>query len=284
MRKIALKIIILIPMIFILLGTFYTTYVYADAGPKPSISIRAKNMPDNLCYMDLLIEGKPSSMLNAKFNDPKYNQELVAKLKEYYDGEMSSLLVNNLSRTHGDIICNVKNGECSLQYSYMVPNRFKIIVVSEDGSVKVSNLIERKAFESIIFFDYKNSTAHEVPLIIAYIFPFLFTCLITLIIEGIILVLFRFSIKENIKAFILINILTQVFLYVMISVGMYVLGSLFAILFYLFAEIIIFIIEAILFSKLLKNHTVLRRVIYSITSNIASFFVGPLVGVLLIMF
>jgi len=70
----------------------------------------------------------------------------------------------------------------------------------------------------------------------------------------------------------------------MISVGMYVLGSLFAILFYLFAEIIIFIIEAILFSKLLKNHTVLRRVIYSITSNIASFFVGPLVGVLLIMF
>lgn len=273
------KKIMFILSIIIFINVFYSTYVYADAGPKPSITIIGKNMPDNLCYMDLLVETN-SSGFDIRFADSKYNQKLVDKLKNYHDGKMRSLLVNSCSHTFGDIICYVKNGECNLQFSYMVPDKFKIIVVSEDGSIKVSNLIERKAYDTIINFDYKSSKAYEMPLIIAYIFPLLLTCFITLMTEGMILILFRFNIKENLKAFILINIITQVFLYIMISIGMYILGILSATLFYLLAEIFIFIIEAILYSKLLNNHSKLRRIICSITSNFASFITATLFFIL----
>ena len=30
--------------------------VFADVGPKPSITVNAVNMPESECYMDLLVE------------------------------------------------------------------------------------------------------------------------------------------------------------------------------------------------------------------------------------
>ncbi|NLI93958.1 MAG: hypothetical protein GX434_17705 [Peptococcaceae bacterium] len=263
--------------VLILLVILQTNAVYADAGPKPSIVIEAKNMPDKLCYMDLLVERQASATINNEFDSPKYNQKLVSMLKEYHQDGMSPLLVNGLMRTHGDIICDIKNGESTTNYSYMVPDQFKIIMVSEDGNTVVSNLIERKSFNSVVSFDYTASKGNEVPFYKNIFLPFILTCIITILIEGIVLFLFRFNLRENMKAFLLINISTQILLYIMISLGMTMLGIIGALFFYLLAEMIIFILEAILFCRFLTQHSKVRRIVYSITSNFASFSVPLLV-------
>lgn len=100
------------------------------------------------------------------------------------------------------------------------------------------------------------------------------TFIATFIIEGFILILFRFNLKQNWKPFLVINVITLVSLNFLIFVTMYYLGSFFAAFIYILFEIVIFITEAILFAKYLKQHSKLRRVMYALTANIASFIFG----------
>jgi len=60
--------------------------VYADAGPKPSITIKAKNMPDAICYIDLLVYDSSSNVserIKDKYGEPRYNQLLINKLIDF---------------------------------------------------------------------------------------------------------------------------------------------------------------------------------------------------------
>lgn len=263
------KIFLCLPMI-ILIFMLQANVVYADAGPKPSIVINAINMPDKLCYMDLLVEGQTSKVTKNQFGDSKYNQRLMSILREYHEDGMSSLLVNDLMHTYGDIICQTSKGKCTMNYNYRVPDKFKIIVVSDDGNIVISNLINRKSYDSIIHFDYQSAKANEG----TFYLPFLLTYILTLLTEGIILYLFKFNIRENIKVFLIVNTLTQIFLYFMISLGMNGLGTFGGFALSIISEIIILIVEAFLFAKILKGHSKRRRILYSITSNVASFIVG----------
>lgn len=266
-------------LIFIACCFLYTDIVNADAGPKPSITVRAKNMPDTECYMDLLVKDPSYKIDPNYFNEPKYNQELVTRLKNYYENGWRPLLAGGNRLTHGDIICDVKDGKCTLNYTYSVPNRFKIIVVTGDGDIVVSNEINRKGFDSIIYFDFETGKAVEGPLLISYLLAFLVTCSITLITEGLVLRLFGFSIRKNLKPLLLINIATQILLIIQVSFGMYIMGILGALFFLLLAEILILIFESILFANLLKQHSKPRRVMFSITANIASFIAGIIITI-----
>jgi hypothetical protein len=53
-------------------------------------------------------------------------------------------------------------------------------------------------------------------------------------------------------------------------------GTLIALLVYIPFEIVIFILEAMAFKRFLKEHTAIRRVLFSITANILSFVVGAI--------
>lgn len=103
---------------------------------------------------------------------------------------------------------------------------------------------------------------------------FLITYPTTLLIEGLILVLFGFSLKKNWKSFVIINLITQVLLTFIIFRTMYKQGSMAAILFYIPIEILIVIIEVKLFNKYLVEHSKSRRVSFAIVTNIVSFLVG----------
>lgn len=264
----------LVLFLIILLCSTALVIGHADAGPKPSITVVMKNMPDIVCYADLLIKVEYDPGRSNKFNQLKYNQMLVEKLVKYNVEGWIPIVTNGLYRVYGDIICEIKNEKCVMNFSYIAPDKFKIIVVTESGEVVVSNEVKKRAFNSIIYFDFKTGEAEEGPLLISYILQFITTCILTLIMEGMVLLLFRFNLKKNLKPFLAINILTQVLLTVIIFWGMYSMGIFGAIILYLFAEIIIFMLEARLFAKYLREHSESRRVIFSITANILSFFLG----------
>jgi len=250
----------------------------ADVGPKPSITVNAENMPDDICYMDLLVEGLSGEPDVNSFSDQKYNKELVRRLKDYNVNGWSSITVSGKIFMFGDILCEIEDGKCTLDYGYRVPDEFKIIVVTKNGDTVVSNKIKRRAYNSTVYFDFKTGKATEEHLFIPYILQFLTTCSITIVIEGLVLLLFRFKLRENLKPFLSINIATQVLLSLLIFYGMYTKGILAALLMYILTEIFIFVFESVLFARFLKQHSKVRRVMFSLTANTVSFITGIIIA------
>ena len=151
--------------------------------------------------------------------------------------------------------------------------------MSEDGAVAVSNVVERKAFESTIDFDYAARSARERSIPLQLASQFAFTLAATLLIEGLLLLLFRFSLKLNWKPFLFVNLGTQMALYALIAVVTYRLGALFGMLAYLFSEWLVLVVETLLYVALLKGQSKLRRAGYGITANLASFVAGMAIAI-----
>ncbi len=147
-------------------------------------------------------------------------------------------------------------------------------MVSSDGRTVVSNEVIRKAFNSKVNFDYSTANANEKSAALSYLFQFIITVISTIIIEGIILLIFGFNLKLNLKPFLVINLITQVLLTTGIILAMKSNGTFFATFVYILAEISIFIIESVLFSIFLRQHSKLRRVFYALAANWVSFIAG----------
>ena len=260
--------------LILLLLILIPSVVLADVGPKPSININAINMPDSMSYMDLLVEVSDAGETDPEFLENEYNQNMVMILSSYYSEGWGSAVVNQERIIFDDIRCNVTDGECVKHFGYMPPDRFKIIVVSEDGNIVVSNIIERKAFDSTIDFNYENGFAEEREVVSTILLQFLITFSLTLLIEGLLLIAFRFSFKKYWLLVLLVNLLTQIILTMAISLAMLTAGLFLAMLAYFLAEFIILIIEGIIYGFTLKQHKAGRRILYALTANIVSFVVG----------
>jgi len=265
--------------------------VSADAGPKASITVRVENLPEGEVYLDLLIEQPPIEDGEYGYRygeyewgvDPDYyDQKMLSILKAYNVGGWRPMLVTGSTLPMwGELRLNTRDGSAVSEFGYMgVPNRFKIIAVSESGEVVVSNVIDKRTFESVVFFDFSTGVAKEQAPMLPWIKRFAIALAVTLIIEGLILLLFRFSLKQNWKPFLLINIFTQIGLHLGIVLTQLALGTFFAFAAYIILEVIILIVEAVLFAKFLKQHSKLRRVMYAITANILSFIAGIFIFVL----
>lgn len=271
---------IVIILLSISLNVFlFSINVYADNGPKPSINIIAENMPEEICYMDLLINYSDVDNFDNLDDISKYNRDMFNTLKEYKDEDWRPAIATGTRvPLHGDIICDVDNGISHLQYSYVgVPDYFKIIVVTESNQIVVSNAIERKAFQSTVYFDFEKGTAYEKSLIVSYLLQFIMTFIPTILIEGLLLLAFGFSIRRNYKPFIFINGLTQVLLTVVVLVSMLTDGTLIGLIRYFLFELVIIAIEIVLFSKFLLGHNKMRKTVYALVANVVSFMVGIII-------
>jgi len=155
------------------------------------------------------------------------------------------------------------------------PEKFKVILLEKSGKVTVSeNIIERKAFESTVYYDYATNRLWETSATLSYIKQFTITFTASLIVEGIILILFGFSIKKNWKPFIGVNLITQILLTLVVFSAMYFAGAMAAFLIYIPFEIVILVIESKLYKKYLSEHSIRRRIIYALVANIVSFILG----------
>ncbi|NMA83223.1 MAG: hypothetical protein GX962_05095 [Epulopiscium sp.] len=251
--------------------------VYGDVGPKPSLEIIVKNPPQTEYYLDLLVDYKKDHLYQNIRNKEVYSEKMYHALESYYvDGWRPALVTGTSVPLNGHLIGNQDGNNMIHKFSYVgVPDRFKLIIVTANDETIISdNIINRKAFNSTTYFDCKTKKLTESSLIIAYLLQFIATCSITLLIEGLILLLFSFSIKKNWKPFLAINVLTQILLTLVIFSTMYFSGSFAAILLYIPFELIILIIEIILFAKYLTQHSKARRITFAIVGNMISFLLG----------
>jgi len=286
------KTLIVIAMIGVVILLTMPMFAFADAGPKAGITVHVTNMPVEEVYLDLLINEPP--FLNEEGyrygdyswgEDPAYyDQDMLAVLKAYnVDGWRPALVTGTSEPLWGTLKIEIyDDGSGRSNFGYFgTPTRFKIIVVTKSGDVVVSNEIVRESFDSDVDFDFATGVAAERSPAKQTAKQFAIALPLTIVIEGLILLLFRFSLRQNWKPFLFINLITQTALHLTVALAFANLGMMFALLAYVGLEIIIFIAETVLFIFLLKQHSKLRRALYSIAANAASFVAGL---ILLVMF
>jgi hypothetical protein len=267
-------------LVIISLVLFFPNTSNADVGPKPTLKIIVENAPQGEYYLDLLIDYDSDRLFTNIELEEITSPQMYETLKNYnVKGWRPALVTGTRVPLHGSLVGEQAGDKMVHEFSYVgVPDRFKTIIVTVDQEIIVSeNSVDRKAFNSTVYFDCRAKEIAESPLIQAYLKQFLSTCTATLIIEGLILLLFGFNLKNNWKPFLAVNILTQVLLTFVIFRMMYSSGSFSALLLYIPFEVVILTMETLLFTKYLTQHSKLRRATFAITANLISFALGFLV-------
>lgn len=255
--------------------------VFADAGPKPSVTILVENSQGAGYYLDLLVpyEGEYSNINEEDKDD--YDPDMLAVLEDYdSDGWYAAIAGGTNAPLFGDLTGSAGDKVTEHRFTYMIPDRFRIIIVTPEHEVRVSEEITTKSFNETIYVDYATMELRRVdPGILSYLKQFAGTFLPTIIIEGLLLLIFGFSLRKNWKVFLLLNLVTQIILTAVMSITLINFGLITSYFIFVPVEFVIILIEAIVLTKMLKEHRTSRRLIYALVANLASatagFFLVP---------
>jgi len=238
--------------------------VYADMGPKPSIIISIDGASENQsCFATVLfgesdVWGPHQSWENFETEDieHRYNEEertIFYKFAEYQDtdGYVFTGKISNVTEN--------KNFELG----YYPPYQFKVLLYfPELDTYAISDVMERYAFDSYYTVCLSGGNGKILSLthveeyhkyILPLIGAFLIRFVLTVLIETIVALPFFLKNKRQFFIIFWVNILTQVLLNLLLSV-LAVWYILYVVMLYALFELIVFIVEAILYSKLLPKH------------------------------
>lgn len=271
---------IILVMMFSLI--FFALPVSADTGPKPTLDITLKNPPDEEYYIDLLYYAKEELSDEDKaiyinyYVHNGYNQEMVELLFNYSEeGKVYRLADDSIISGSDYNTFGSNDTPNTYSFGYIETDNFKIIIVTKSGKVFVSDEIHKEAFYSKIIYDVKNnqwseSNAEDIMYNIKW---FLITLIMTVVIEGILLIFFcvgeidsKIQAVKNILLFFAVNIVTQIFLYLCL----YFIGN----ESYLWAEVVILVIEALAYFLFFTPKHRMKFIIYAVLANICSFVGG----------
>ncbi len=249
--------------------------VHADFGPKPMIRIVVKNPPTGEYYLDLLIQAEKANNSLADEKD-QYDPVKFGLLENYQvEGWVPALVHGTDIPLFGKLTGTPTGADMVHTFSYFgTPNRFKIIIITPENRVVVTEELTRQAYQLKLTYDYTTGDISQRSIVISYLIQFLSTMAATLVIEGLILLLFGFSLKQSWRPFLIVNLVTQVLLTASLGTAAITQGMFAAYILALPVELVIVIIEAIAFARLLKEHTKARRVGYAITANLVSLVAG----------
>ena len=273
-----------------------TTFAFADFGPKPALTVRVKDAPQEPYYLDLLAEGDWNAEAedsndgidwNYDGKEDTLDPDLLAVLRDNVPTGWHACVAQGTTGApiFGELYAERTDasGNALHWFGYVgVPSTYRIILVTQSGKVWVSDTLERKVLQSSVtvhWADDAESTTVTVPsTVTGYLLQFAATLVPTLLIEGIILLLFQYSWKQNWKAFLFVNLITQGLLAVASSIYAIQSGpSMFSyFVFFLPAELFILIAEAYLYvgCGMLKGHSKKRAAAYAVTANLVSAILG----------
>ena len=273
-----------------------TTFAFADNGPKPQLIVRVKNAPQEPYYLDLLAKGDWDAEDGNRIDGIDWNYD---GKEDTLDPDLLALLRDNVpagwhacvaqgttgAPIYGELYAEGTDasGNALHWFGYVgVPSTYRIILVTESGKVWVSDILNRRVLQSSVTVNWSDDTSAvtvSVPSTIpGYLLQLVATLVPTLLIEGIILLLFQYSWKQNWKAFLLVNLITQGLLAIASSVYAIQSGpNMFSyLIFFLPAELFILIAEAYLYAGrgMLKGHSKKRAAAYAVTANLISAILG----------
>lgn len=285
-------------LLFLLAAALLTVPVFADFGPKPQLTVRVENAPEELYYLDLLAEGPPSPYAEGSSGGlpeeerTALDQALLAALTAAVPEGWHCCVVQDTL-----IWGNIVSDEDLFQFGYGLPDVCRVLMVTKSGDTFLSEPIERQVLQSSATVDWAAKTVKTPPLWRGYAAQLFATFLPTLAIEGILLLLFRLWSRRNALVFLGVNLVTQGGLTLWTSLRTVRYGWLWAWMirdalryfdpetllyrlrvfpFYwlLPAELLILLAEAALYMWLFRDCSKKRAALCALTGNLASFLLG----------
>ncbi len=272
------------------------TVALADFGPKPQLTVRVENAPQELYYLDLLAEGDwdaEDTDSNDGIERSYYGKEdtldpdLLALLRENVPKGWHACVAQGTTGApiYGELYAestDASGNDLHIFAYHGVPSTYRIILVTQSGKVWLSEALERRVLQSSVTVhwadDTENTTVTVPSTVTGYLLQFLATLVPTLLIEGLLLLLFQYSWKQNWKAFLLVNVLTQGLLAVASSsvTAHSGVSAWYLFFFFLPAEFVVMLVEVFLYSGrgLLTGHSKGRAALYAVTANFASAVLG----------
>ncbi|MDO5040954.1 MAG: hypothetical protein Q4D95_02580 [Peptoniphilus sp.] len=240
----------------------FSTKSHADMGPKPEVVLRVENFgSDTKIY--------PST----ESENFRLDQDLGNELDEDF---VKKYKIINETNEGAPVMTDVKMEGNTLIYRlyYRVPENLRFVVI-KDGEVHTTDYIDIKAFNEKLSLDLDTmELKRDLPIFLTYILQFFKTFIPTVLIELAVLILFGYSLKKNLKTFLLINAITQGILN-MVTTHVFISGGLFLLYFTMLPlEIFILAMESAYYRKRLVGHSERRNILYGIFANILSFAAG----------
>lgn len=283
-------------MCVVMVLMMFSVTANADTGPKPSVCIIFENFGDELCYGTLLSSEPstgPSYVWNGKEEDARYQDCGYDVWKAFvdYDEKDDFYFLQEVWQI---------NETKELAWTYYPPEEFKILLYfPETGEYAVSGVYERYAFDSYytvnmegakLFVEYNEELSSDDSLNVYRSYNFRVEIaalaariLITIIIEMAIALLFGYREKKQLLLLAGVNSGTQIILNVLLNIINYNSGAAAFVIFYVLLELAVFVIEAILYYRLLNKICVRQKpkwlaVVYAFVANAVSFGAGMLIA------
>lgn len=284
-----MKRLIRVWLLCLLLLPVLTVSAFADSGPKPQLIVRVEHAPEELYYLDLVAEGAWDEAEGYRGLEGAYTQEEFAALDQDLldtlrtavpDGFHACTAQGSLGAPMwGDLFAESRDtaGNPLHRFGYIgLPDTYQILIVTKSGEIFLSEPQTRTVLQSSATVDWAEKTVSIPPTWVGYVLQFFSTLLPTLLIEGILLLLFGFAWKKNWKPFLLVNLITQGGLALWLAISVMQQGANYWFYYFAFlpAELVIAVVEALLYRKHLTGQSKKRAVCYGLTANLCSMALG----------
>ena len=274
-------------ILLLLTAMLLTVSALADSGPKAQLTVKVVNAPNELYYLDLLAEGEYEHEGDSDFSSlsdeerAALDADMLAALRAAVPDGWHACLAQGVNGPPiwGDLVGeDAGNGTQLHTFGYVgVPDTYRILIVTKSGESWVSDTLHRATLQSSATVDWAAPTAAAPSAGVAYALQFLCMLLPTLLIEGALLFAFGYRSRRSWLVFLLVNLVTQggFALYLAVTVLNHGVSG-WSLLFYLPIELIITVVESLLYRRLLTERSWERAVGYAIVANVCSATVGLL--------
>ena len=251
--------------------------VHADIGEKPSIVVTVENPPAEDYYVALLWGETVFRQLPEGISETYDSEEMT--IEEF----LESFNYHGLYWYQSPVGYNVfsSNIDHTYGFGYSVPRDFRVIIVLEDGSVRISDACSREEYNAEVTYDYSTGSLveHREKKILSRILMILGCYVGTLVLEGFLLRFLGFPFnKRNVLSFLIINTLTNIPLNIYLSTISTSLGRAAGAF---IPEIVICLVEGIFYYFTLEdkngNRRLTRSFWYGVSANILSVILGAFI-------
>ena len=253
-----------------------TVTALADTGPKSKLTVKVKNAPQELYYLDLLsMEGAPRypSLTEEELAalDPDLYSALLAAIPAGWHGCVSQ--GTDGAPIWGSLTPD-ENG-CHTFSNYGVPWTYRVLMVTESGEVFLSEVQTRRMLQSSVTVYWAAKSLSAAPLWAGYALELLSTLVPTLLLEGLLLALLGLWNRRNLLVFLAANVATQLAMFLILGTTALKEGVGFGYyLLFIPLELVILLAETVAYRRLFTETSKRRATVYGISANLCSAVLG----------
>lgn len=241
------------------------TLVMADTGPKPSITVKLKNMEGTDYLIDLVSDLKNQKDLINNIV-PQYENLKNSEIYKYHYGTWYATTLRN-QILWGDVYGNEEHVH---EFTYFgVPEEFQVIIEQPEGIIRMTKKIQKVSYNFEIEVDVKDMKVVSQSAEINYMKYFGILAL-TIVVEVAIAFLFK---TKKYGSIALVNFVTNTILQILM---VNVVAFRTSLLYFISAEITILCAEGIVYLdtlKLDKKKIVLYTVVANVVTAILTFII-----------